>query len=131
MWLSSAVSAPIVGHFLDVRGARTKVMIFASILCTVSISMFIFVYPLIPSVLLGIAYASGLGSTFPSITYVVPKEKLGKANGVVISLYNAGCSAFPYMVAAIKVTYGSYDYATLLLSLTSMIAIYFAWKSHK
>lgn len=57
MWLASAISAPIVGHMLDNYGARTKVMIFASVFCTISISLFIFVYPLIPAIMLGISFA--------------------------------------------------------------------------
>lgn len=125
------MSAPFIGHFLDNYGARTKVMIVACGTCVIGMLLFIFMHPVVPSLLLGIAYSLGAASIFPCIAYIVPKEKLGKSNGVVLSLQNLGCSIFPYFVAFIKVAYGSYDYATGFLAFTAGVSIFFAWKTYE
>jgi len=94
-------------------------------------TMFAFVFPVIPSFLLGMSYSFGAASIFPCISYVVPQEYLGKANGLVISIQNLGYFLFPYIVASLKVIKDNYTYSQVFLICSSIVALFFAWKTFK
>jgi len=129
--LVSIITGPLVGYFADTYGLRPRILLTGTIICTISMSMFLFVFPFIPSFLLGIAHAFGASSIFPCISYVVQHEYLGKANGLVISLQNFGYFLFPYIIATCKVWTGDYRISQLFLMLSSALALRFAWRTFK
>ena len=131
IWITSVILGPFVGNFVDNYGLRSKILVLATIICTISMLMFLFVFPFIPSFLLGVSYTFGTASIFPCVAYVVPEESLGKANGLVISLQNLGYFIFPYIIASLKVYTGGYDSSQLFLLITSCMALLFAWKTYK
>ena len=126
MWLTAVISGPSVGYVVDNYGFRLKILILGTMISTLSMILFIFIYPIVPVILLGLAYSLGVASIYPSIPYVVPAESLGKANGLVTSMQNLGFSLYPYVIATIKVQSGSYDYAQIFLTLSTIMSIIFA-----
>jgi len=131
IWLIAVISGPLVGSFADNYGLRPRILLVGTAICTVSMLMFLFVFPFIPSFLLGIAYAFGTSSIFPCISYVIPREYLGKANGLVISMQNLGYFVYPYIIASLKVWSGDYTYAQIFLILSAALAFKFAWNTFK
>lgn len=131
IWLAAVTSGPFIGHFVDKYGLRPRVLVLATILCTTAMIMFSFVFPFVPSFLLGLSYSFGSASIFPCVAYVIPEENIGTANGLVISMQNLGYVIFPYIIASLKVMSGEYAYSQLFVIVSSLVAFRFAWLTYK
>jgi len=131
MWLMAAITGPICGYYVDNYGSRPKVLMAASFLCIITMILFFIAHPIFPSILLGLAYSLGGSSIYPSISYIVPQGYLGKANGLITSVQNLGFSMFPYLIAYLKVTSGSYHMVILILLFGAVIALWFAFLIYK
>jgi len=123
LWLMAVISGPLLGYFVDKYGARGKLLIVASSICCLCHFLFLFMYPIIPAMLMGLAYSIGYAAIGPSIAYVSKPYLLGKANGIVASLQNLGFFICPYIIACIKILTGSYDFAQIFLIGFSAVGI--------
>ena len=126
MWLSAVISGPLIGYFVDNYGFRLKVLIFGAILSTICMVTLFFIYPILPSILMGLSYSFGVASIYPSVPHIVPLEYLGKANGIVTSMQNLGFFIYPYAIAGLKVGFGDYTYAQYFLIGSTLMAILFS-----
>jgi MFS family permease len=51
---------------------------------------FLFVHPIVPNILMGIAYSILAASLWPMVAFLVPKKMLGTAYGFMQSIQNLG-----------------------------------------
>lgn len=131
MWLSAVISGPLIGCFVDKHGFRLKILCIGALLSTAAMASMFVIHPVIPVIILGFAYSFGVASIYPSVPYIVPKEFLGKGNGIVTSLQNLGFTIFPYVIATLKVNYGDYKYSQIFLIASTMMAIIFAFLTNR
>lgn len=103
-YILSACLSPILGGVVDKVGGR-------AVVCFVSASTLVLVHtlmgfatgltPVIPMIGQGIAYSMFAAALWPSVPYLVPKESIGLAYGVVTAVQNAGLAAIPELVAVV------------------------------
>eukprot|EP00742_Colponemidia_sp_Colp-10_P008520 GILJ01009232.1.p1 GENE.GILJ01009232.1~~GILJ01009232.1.p1 ORF type:complete len:436 (-),score=60.05 GILJ01009232.1:46-1353(-) len=119
-FIISAVASPFLGVFIDRYGGRAILIWCAAVLVFFVHLMLIFLSPVLPLVCLGVSYSIFAAAVWPSIAYVVPAATMGTAYGLVTAVQNAGLTATPLIVAAIRTRSESYD--SVLLFFMSLAA---------
>lgn len=130
-WLTTVICGPLLGCFVDEYGVRTKLTMVASVTLIFGHLFMIELQPSYPAITIGAAYSIGYAAIGPSIAYLTDSESLGKANGIILSLRNLSFFIVPYFVAAIKISYGSYDYSEVLLIALAAVSFFCGYKSYK
>ena len=88
----SAILSPLLGYIVDKTG-RNLYWLMGSITATIiahALIAFLFVHPIVPNVLMGIAYSILAASLWPMVAFLVPKKMLGTAYGMMQSIQNLG-----------------------------------------
>ncbi len=88
----SVILSPILGYVID-RIGRNIYWLIGSITATIiahALLAFLFVHPILPLVLMGIAYSILAASLWPLVAFLVPKQMLGTAYGLMQSIQNLG-----------------------------------------
>ncbi len=88
----SVILSPILGYAID-RTGRNIYWLIGSITATIvahALLAFLFVHPILPLVLMGIAYSILAASLWPLVAFLVPKQMLGTAYGLMQSIQNLG-----------------------------------------
>jgi MFS family permease len=82
----------MLGYAID-RTGRNIYWLMGSITATIvahALLAFLFVHPIVPLVLMGIAYSILAASLWPLVAFLVPKQMLGTAYGLMQSVQNLG-----------------------------------------
>jgi MFS family permease len=82
----------MLGYVID-RTGRNIYWLIGSITATIvahALLAFLFVHPIVPLVLMGIAYSILAASLWPLVAFLVPKQMLGTAYGLMQSIQNLG-----------------------------------------
>lgn len=116
----SAFMVPIYGILIDKYGQRAYLSFLASICGLVCFTMFYYLSPILPLIMLGLTYSMFASVIWPAISLVVNKSLVGFAYGVTTSLQNAGLAIFPLIVAAIYSSSKSY-YSTMIFFIILMV----------
>lgn len=104
--IGAMVLTPIIGYFLDVKGWGATMMIFGSVLLTISHLLFALVpaesfgvtTAILIIVVLGTAFSLVPASMWPSIPKIVEDRYLGSAYGLVFWIQNIGLLAVPILI---------------------------------
>jgi len=137
------VFTPLFGTFTDRRGKSATLMVYGSALLVCVHLMFSLtrINPYIPMFILGIAFSLIPAAMWPSVTKIVPENRLGSAYGLMFSTQNLGLWAFPILIGKVldisnpgvtaeTIRDGSmvYDYTNpvLMLAGIGMIGLVFA-----
>lgn len=137
------IFTPLFGTYTDRRGKSATVMIFGSLLLVLVHCMFSMTHinPFIPMFLLGVAFSLIPAAMWPSVTRIVPGNRLGSAYGLMFSVQNLGLWAFPILIGKIldisnpgvtpesmKVGIRVYDYTNpvLMLAFIGLAGVFFA-----
>jgi hypothetical protein len=104
--IGAMILTPIIGYFLDVKGWGATMMIFGSVLLTISHLLFAFipaesftvVAAILVIVVLGTAFSLVPASMWPSIPKIVEDRYLGSAYGLVFWIQNIGLLAVPILI---------------------------------
>lgn len=83
MIVSSAL-LPMVGLFIDKYGQRLRLLMAASIMAMLSHLLFQVVYPIVPLIILGAAYGIFAGVLWPTVVFLVPKDKLVRGYTLIV-----------------------------------------------
>ena len=86
----SVIFSPVLGYTID-RIGRNLYWLIGSITATIVayvLLAFLFVHPVVPLVLMGIAYSILAASLWPLVAFLVPKKMLGTAYGLMQSFQN-------------------------------------------
>lgn len=100
--LGAAAITPFLGNYLDRKGKGATMLIFGSILMIVCHSVFAYVLPVCPSIilayaaiiLLGISFSLVPASLWPSVPKLIKPKLLGSAYAVIFWIQNIGLYGF-------------------------------------
>lgn len=90
MFLVSSVITPLFGHFIDVFGSRTLILLGSSVMLAVAHATMMFVNPFVATVQLGAVYSVFAASLWPSFALSVGPAQVGTAYGVATAVQNLG-----------------------------------------
>ncbi|RPI02636.1 MAG: MFS transporter [Calditrichaeota bacterium] len=94
---------PLFGTITDRKGKSASLMIYGSILLVIVHLMFAFtsINPYFPMFLLGVSFSLIPAAMWPSVTKLVPSQRLGSAYGLMFSIQNIGLWAFPLLIGKV------------------------------
>ena len=81
-FLTSALLFPIIGYTIDKYGKRTLFLILSALLVIAGHVTMLYIYPILPLILLGLGYSLFGGIVWPSVALVVNPKNLGIAYGL-------------------------------------------------
>lgn len=101
--LATLICTPIFGFIIDKYGKAATAMIFGSIILLFVHLSFAFteIYPLVPMILLGIAFSLVPAAMWPSMVKLVSYNQIGAAYGLMYSIQNLGLFAIPLLAGYI------------------------------
>jgi MFS family permease len=90
--LFSLIGMPIFGALVDRIGRRSLLMMFGSLLIVPAFLMLGYapISPVLPMAMMGVAFALVPAVMWPAIVYVVPRSRLGLANGMLDTVQQVG-----------------------------------------
>lgn len=94
---------PLFGTITDRLGKSASLMIYGSIMLVGVHLMFALttITPYIPMFFLGVAFSLIPAAMWPSVTKLVPENRLGSAYGLMFSVQNLGLWAFPLLIGKV------------------------------
>ena len=110
-------------------------MIFGAITLLITHLLFALTYtpPIIPMILLGIAYSLVPAAMWPTMVKLVDESKIGTAYGLMYSIQNLGLLIFPFLAGAIldatnpgNPLVSDYTATILMFAVVSFIGLVFA-----
>ena len=102
-YFMSAFLSPILGGGVDKVGGRAVICLGSGLMLVAVHGLLGFssVNPVVPMVGQGMAYSMFAAALWPSVPYLVPKESVGIAYGVVTAVQNMGLAGIPLIVAMV------------------------------
>ncbi|KAI8917230.1 major facilitator superfamily domain-containing protein [Powellomyces hirtus] len=103
----SAIGSPLCGLFIDRYGHRATLFPIAGLLVMITYGLLGWTYltPILPMVLLGIAYSIFASALWTCIPYLVGPHQIATAYGLVAVALNVSLALFPLAVANIRSSY--------------------------
>lgn len=94
---------PLFGWFADKKGKSASLMVLGSLVLilvhlTLSLTR---IPPILPMILLGVAFSLIPATMWPSVAKIVPESRLGTAYGLMFSIQNLGLWAFPILIGTV------------------------------
>lgn len=103
MPLATMIFTPIFGIIIDRAGKAASLMIFGSFTLLIVHLAFAYTYipPIIPMILLGVAFSLIPATMWPSMVKLVDEKIIGTAYGLMYSIQNLGLFIFPILAGYI------------------------------
>ncbi len=101
--LATLIFTPIFGFLIDRYGRSATAMIFGSLVLLAVHSIFAFTHisPVVPMLMLGLAFSLVPAAMWPSTVRLVEEKQIGTAYGLMYSIQNLGLWAFPLLAGYI------------------------------
>jgi MFS family permease len=101
--LGTVAFTPFFGWLVDKKGKSASLMIYGSSLLVIVFLLFAFtrINPYVLVFLLGISFSLVPAAMWPSVSKIVPLQKIGTAYGMMFSLQNLGLFAVPVVAGMI------------------------------
>ncbi|MBN2806776.1 MAG: MFS transporter [Prolixibacteraceae bacterium] len=101
--LGTVAFTPFFGWLVDIKGKSASLMIYGSSLLVIVFLLFAFtrMNPYVLVFLLGISFSLVPAAMWPSVSKIVPLQKIGTAYGMMFSLQNLGLFAVPVVAGMI------------------------------
>ncbi|EGR34440.1 major facilitator superfamily protein, putative [Ichthyophthirius multifiliis] len=124
-YIIASLLFPLFGYICDKFGQRINLLIISTILCFTSFALFPFVQPKITLSILGFSYAIFGAVIWPTVSYIIPKNKLGVGYGIMGSLQNIISGSMPLVITFIQIQGNSISvvYFFIIISLVSIILV--------
>ncbi len=127
--LSAMVLTPLFGLLSDYIGKRSLLMMIGSVILIpvyllmtyTKISLFI------PMALMGLAFSLVPAVMWPTVTLIVPANKLGTAYGLMTMIQNIGLFGFNYLIGTVNDATGGYDAGMWIFSTLGFFGLVFAY----
>ncbi len=126
---AAMVGTPSFGFLIDKIGKRASLMMFGSLLLIPVYLMLIYtrLHPLIPMVMMGIAFSLIPAAMWPSVALIVEQERLGTAYGLMTMIQNIGLAGFNLLIGNVNDLSGGYTIGMWIFSLLGFAGIVFAY----
>jgi predicted MFS family arabinose efflux permease len=120
---------PLFGLFIDKFGRRASLMMLGSFLL---IPVYLLLYytrlhPLVPMVMMGIAFSLIPAAMWPSVALIVEQKKLGTAYGLMTGIQNIGLAGFNLLIGFANDATGGYKTGMWIFSLSGFLGMLFAY----
>ncbi len=101
--LATLIFTPLFGFLIDRYGRSATAMIFGSLVLLAVHSIFAFTHisPVVPMLMLGLAFSLVPAAMWPSTVRLVKEKQIGTAYGLMYSIQNLGLWAFPLLAGYI------------------------------
>jgi len=98
--LAAMICTPLFGLLVDWIGRRALVMMLGSLLMVPVYLMLVYsgLPPWVPMIMLGISFSLIPAVMWPSVAYLVDKQRLGVAYGLMTAIQNIGLALFNWMI---------------------------------
>jgi len=144
VYFSTILFTPLFGWFTDNKGKSASLMIYGSgllVLVHLILSLTTLT-PIIPMIMLGIAFSLIPAAMWPSVTKIVDQSRIGSAYGLMFSIQNLGLWGFALLIGYVldKANPGvtaelvnageaTFDYTKpiLMLALLGLLGLLFAF----
>jgi len=103
VYFGTILFTPLFGWFTDKKGKSASVMIYGSLLLVLVhlILSLTNLTPIIPMVMLGIAFSLIPAAMWPSVTKIVDQRRIGTAYGLMFSIQNLGLWGFALLIGMV------------------------------
>ncbi len=134
--LATLIFTPFFGFLIDRFGRSATAMIFGSFVLLIVHSIFAFtdIHPLVPMLMLGVAFSLVPAAMWPSTVRLVNEQQIGTAYGLMYSIQNLGLWAFPLLAGYIldvsnagKTSELNYTPTILMFAALSLVGLFFAF----
>ena len=134
--LFAMICTPLFGLLVDRVGHRATLMCFGSLLLVpvYVIMAYTRVPPIVPMILMGVAFSLIPAVMWPSVTYLVAPERLGTALGLMTMIQNAGLTVLNIVIGRANVFWhasetnpAGYRPGMWIYSAVGLLALLFAW----
>lgn len=97
---AAMVGTPLFGLLIDKIGKRASLMMLGSLLLIPVYLLLIYtrLHPLVPMVMMGVAFSLVPASMWPSVALIVDQERLGTAYGLMTMIQNIGLAGFNFLI---------------------------------
>eukprot|EP01017_Pseudomicrothorax_dubius_P025115 TRINITY_DN2680_c0_g3_i1.p1 TRINITY_DN2680_c0_g3~~TRINITY_DN2680_c0_g3_i1.p1 ORF type:complete len:481 (-),score=131.68 TRINITY_DN2680_c0_g3_i1:93-1535(-) len=122
-FIISAVLFPFVGLLVDKFGRRVNLLLQAGILLLATHISFMFFYPAVPLIFLGLSYSLFGAIVWPTVAYIVQESALGTAYGIQTSVQNLGLTLAPMAIGFIRTYTQNFNYVIAFFIALAIISI--------
>lgn len=127
--LSAMVLTPLFGLLSDYIGKRSLLMMIGSVILIpvyllmtyTSVSLFV------PMALMGLSFSLVPAVMWPTVTLIVPSNKLGTAYGLMTMIQNIGLFSFNYLIGTVNDATGGYAAGMWIFSSLGFFGLLFAY----
>ncbi|OFY57209.1 MAG: hypothetical protein A2Y87_11375 [Bacteroidetes bacterium RBG_13_46_8] len=100
VYFGTILFTPLFGWFTDTKGKSASVMVYGSLLLVLVhlILSLTNLTPIIPMVMLGVAFSLIPAAMWPSVTKIVDQSRIGTAYGLMFSIQNFGLWGFALLI---------------------------------
>ncbi len=125
---ASMILAPILGRMVDKVGRRGSLMMVGSVMLIPCYLIMGFTHfsPVVPMVVLGLAFSLVPAALWPSIPLLVEKKSVGKAFGLLTMIQNFGLASFPWVVGALRDATQTYTSGMAVFASLGLLGFAFA-----
>jgi MFS family permease len=133
--VGTLIFTPLFGALIDRKGKSASAMILGAITLLTTHLLFALTStpPIIPLILLGVAFALVPAAMWPTMVKLVDESKIGTAYGLMYSIQNLGLFIFPLLAGAIldatnpgNPEVSDYTATILMFAVVSFIGLVFA-----
>jgi MFS family permease len=100
VYFGTILFTPLFGWLTDTKGKSASVMVYGSLLLVIVhlVLSLTHLTPIIPMVMLGIAFSLIPAAMWPSVTKIVDQSRIGTAYGLMFSVQNLGLWGFALLI---------------------------------
>ena len=125
---ASMMLAPWLGKWVDKFGHRATIMIFGSLMLIPAhlVMGYTDIYPVIPMIVLGLAFALVPAAMWPSVPLIVEKKLVGTAFGLMTMIQNIGLALLPQMIGYFRDTTGAWVVSMTIMAGLGIFGLVFS-----
>jgi MFS family permease len=126
---AAMIGTPLFGFIIDRIGKRASLMMIGSLLLTPVYLMLIYtrLHPLVPMVMMGVAFSLIPAAMWPSIALIIDQERLGTAYGLMTMIQNIGLAGFNLLIGNVNDLSGGYTAGMWIFSILGFAGMLFAY----
>lgn len=125
---AAMIGTPLFGFIIDRIGRRASLMTVGSLLLVPVYLLLAYArfHPLVPMVMMGVAFSLIPAAMWPSVALIVEEKKLGTAYGLMTMIQNIGLAGFNLLIGTVNDATGGYVTGMWVFSVTGFVAVLFA-----
>jgi len=126
---TAIIFSPILGFFVDKIGRRASMMILGSLIIVPAhlLMGLTNIYPVIPMIMLGLAFVLIPATMWPSVPLLVKKNITGTAFGLMTTIQLIGLALFPFLNGLLRDIFKSYTPSMLMFASLGFFGLIFAF----